>query len=286
MADPATSLEEWREAMTLLAGSMHALMGSQSQFLRAASGADSKIALSQATPLLHSEVAEAQKIDSTVDDKHRNGLLAAQRDLRPAMPPDYVFDRDDDDYDHTDSRHAIDYGRGDDEATQERADNLCTWHRTRGRTIHGLMQLLPADGYMNPSSSPIAEQRQWKAHPLTLKGSLNEGDVRKGETTMCKFLADRRWCNEYGKAFNVKQFILHLSTTHGEDLAKFASYPAYLTGSNKIFYLHEHYFPGPYGSYPELSRARTRPNDLGRTRNHCICSSSAYCNEFTVSAAL
>ena len=45
----------------------------------------------------------------------------------------------------------------------------------------------------------------------------------------------------YHKAFNVKQFILHLSTTHGEDLSKFASYPAYLTGSNKIFYLHEHY---------------------------------------------
>ena len=47
-----------------------------------------------------------------------------------------------------------------------------------------------------------------------------------------------------------------------------------------------HYFPGPYGSYPELLRARTQPNDLGRTRAHCICSSSAYCNGLTVSAAL
>ena len=227
--------------MALLVGSMQALMGSQSQFLRAASGADPNIALSQATPLLHSEVVEAQQIDNTVDDKHRNGLPAAHRDLRPAMPPDYVFDPDDNDYDQDDPRHAIDYGRGDHEATQERADNLCTWHRTRGRTIHGLMQLLPADGYMNPCSSTIGEQRQWKAHPLTLKGTLNEGDVRKGETTMCKFLVDSRWCNEYGKAFNAKQFTLNLSTTHGEDLSKYASYAAYQTGSNKIFYLHEHF---------------------------------------------
>ena len=103
------------------------------------------------------------------------------------------------------------------------------------------MQLLPADGYMNPSSSTIGEQRQWKAHPLTLKGTLNEGDVRKGETTICKFLVLSRWHNEYGKAFNAKQFTLNLSTTHGEDLCKYASYAAYQTGSNKIFYLHEHF---------------------------------------------
>ena len=235
------SAEEFRETMTLLAASVNALVGSQSHFLRAASNADSNIALSQATPLLHSEVVEARLIDNTVDDRHRNGLPASQRDLRPDMPPDYVFDAGDNDYDPDDPRHAIDYGRGDHEYTQDRADSLSTWHRARGRAIHALIQLLPADGYMNPCSSPVAEQRQWKAHPLTLKGTLNEGDVRKGETTMCKFLVDRRWCNEYGKAFNVKQFILHLSTTHGEDLAKFASYPAYLTGSNKIFYLHEHY---------------------------------------------
>ena len=80
MPDPATPLEEAMALLTVttttLAGSMHALMGSQSQFLRAASGADSNIALSQATPLLHSEVAEARKVDNTVDDKHRNGLLA------------------------------------------------------------------------------------------------------------------------------------------------------------------------------------------------------------------
>ena len=94
---------------------------------------------------------------------------------------------------------------------------------------------------MNPSSSMTDQQRQWKAHPLTLKGTLNEGDVRKGEVIMCKFLTLSRWHNEYGKAFNAKQFALNLSTTHGEDLSKYASYAAYTTGSNKTFYLHEHF---------------------------------------------
>ena len=65
MPDPATPLEE---AMALLVGSMQMLVGSQGQFLRAASGADPNIALSQATPLLHSEVVEDQQIDNTVDD--------------------------------------------------------------------------------------------------------------------------------------------------------------------------------------------------------------------------
>ena len=214
------SAEEFRETMNLLAASVTAsitavtaLTGSQTNFLRAASSADSNIALSQGTPLLHSEVVEARLIDNTVTDKHRNGLPANKRDIRPEMPSDYVFDPDDDDYDPDDPRHANDYGRGDHEWNQDRVDSLLIWHRTRGRAIQAPIQTLPADGYMNPSSSPIAEQRQYKAHPLTLKGTLNEGDVRKGETTMGKFLADRRWCNEYGKAFNVKQFILHLSTT-------------------------------------------------------------------------
>ena len=32
-----------------------------------------------------------------------------------------------------------------------------------------------------------------------------------------------------------------MSTTHAEDLCNFAFYDAHLTGSNKIFYLHEHF---------------------------------------------
>ena len=229
------------EALAQLTVAMQGMLGSQQQFMRAAAVADPNIGLSLATPLLPSEVLEAQQIDNTVEDKHRNGLPAAHRDLRPAMPHDYVSDPGDSDYDSTDYRHGIDYGEGHHEPTQERTDNLSAYHRNRGRTIHSLAGLLPADGYMNPSSSIIDQQRQWKAHPLTLKGTLNEGDVRKGEVTMSKFLTLSRWHNEYGKAFNAKQFTLNLSTTHGDDLSKFASYDAYITGSNKIFYLHEHF---------------------------------------------
>ena len=90
-------------------------------------------------------------------------------------------------------------------------------------------------------AQPNRQHNQWEGHPLTLTGSLNEGDVRKGEFTMSKFLNQNRWFTEYGKVYNAKQFMLNLSTTHAEDLCNFASYDAYLTGSNKVFYLHEHY---------------------------------------------
>ena len=56
---------------------------------------------------------------------------------------------------------------------------------------------------------------------------------------MSKFLNHHRWYTEYGKVYNSKQFVLNLSTTHAEDLCSYASYDAYLTGLNKIFYLHE-----------------------------------------------
>ena len=98
-----------------------------------------------------------------------------------------------------------------------------------------LEKQLPADGYMNPSSNVNQQQSQWLAHPLTLFGSLAEGDVRKGEYTMSKLLEHHRWFTEYRKAYNTKQFMLNLPTTHAEDLCSYASYDAYITGSNKIF---------------------------------------------------
>ena len=52
-----------------------ALAGSQSNFLRAANGADANIATSLDTPFLDSELVEARAIDNTVSDKHRNGRL-------------------------------------------------------------------------------------------------------------------------------------------------------------------------------------------------------------------
>ena len=87
-AEPIPPLEE---ALAQLTVAMQGMLGSQQQFMRAAAVADPNIGLSLATPLLPSEVLEAQQIDNTVDDKHRNGLPAAHRDLRPAMPHDYVF---------------------------------------------------------------------------------------------------------------------------------------------------------------------------------------------------
>ena len=186
MGTPAAA-DPLQDAMALLINTMSTFAGSQSHFLRAAVAADQNISLSLATPLLYSEVLEAKAIDNTVDDRHRNGLRASHRDLRESMPHDYVFDAGHADYDPTDPRHGTDWGRGDDEVTQERTDNLSTWHRNRGRTILSLSGLLPADGYMNPASSVNDQQRQYKAHPLTLKGTLNEGDVRKGE---CVFPED------------------------------------------------------------------------------------------------
>ena len=103
-----------------------------------------------------------------------------------------------------------------------------------------LEKQLPADGYMNPFSNIAQQQSQRTAHPMTLIGSLIKGDVRKGEYTMSKFLDHHRWFTEYGKTYNTKQFMLNLSTTHTEDLCRYASYDAYLTGSNKIYYLHEY----------------------------------------------
>ena len=58
---------------------------------------------------------------------------------------------------------------------------------------------------------------------------------------MSKYLETHRWFSEHGKAYNSKQFVLNLSTTHAEDLCKYASYDAYLTGPTKIVYLHEHF---------------------------------------------
>ena len=232
---------EFTQAFADLAVAVRVLSGTQASFMRSAASADPCIGASVSTPLLHSEALDAQTIDNTVDDSHRNGLPATLRDHRPLIPADLVTDPGDKDYDATDPRLSVDYGRGHDDATPEREDQLSNWHRTRGRSIKALDRLLPADGYMNTCSSVVDQQLQWKAHPLTLKGTLNEGDVRKGEITMLKFLLTARWFNEYGKAYNAKQFCLNLSTTHGGDLCKFASYDAYITGSNKIFYLHEHF---------------------------------------------
>ena len=197
------------------------LATSQAFFMRSAADADVNIGLSKSHPYVHVEKIAARRIDNTVDDNNRSGLPTALRDTRPRALVDYVSDVRDPEYDVTDPRHANDYGAGHDDATTERADALTAFHRDRGRNITMLEKQLPADGYMNTFTTTAGQLDQWEAHPLALTGSLNEGDVRKGEFTMSKFLNHHRWYTEYGKVYNSKQFMLNLSTTHAEDLCSY-----------------------------------------------------------------
>ena len=226
MLQMAQSSQQLTDAVT-------SLTSSQASFLRSAADADVNIGLSKSHSLLAVEIVDARTIDNTVNDDHRSGLPAALRDLRPIQPADRVTDTTSVDYGALDIRHAITYGAGHHDATTERADALTAWHRNRGRNIRMLKKQLPADGYMNTVTPTVAHPNrrlhQWEGHPLTLTGSLNEGDVRKGEFTMSTFLNQNRWFTEYGRVYNAKQFMLNLSTTHAEDLCNFASYDAYLT---------------------------------------------------------
>ena len=206
--------------------------------MRSAAGADVNIGLSKSHPYVHVELLAAREIDNSVDDNNRSGLPTALRDLRPSAPADYISDLSDPRYSAADPRHANVYGAGHHDATPERANALTAFHRNRGRTTRMLEKQLPAGGYMNTFKMAAEQLNQWEAHPLTLTGSLNEGDVRKGGFTMSKFLNHHRRFSEYGKVYKAKQFMLSLSTTHAEDLCSYAPYDAYLTGSNKIFYLH------------------------------------------------
>ena len=170
-----------------LTDAVTSLTSSQASFLRSAADADVNIGLSKSHSLLLVEQVDACKIDNTVDGDHRSGLPTALRDLRPSKPPDLVSDTSSPDYDATEVRHAITYGADHDDATTERADALTAWHRARGRNIRMLEKQLPAGGYMNTATPTVAQpnrqHNQWEGHPLTLTGSLNEGDVRKGEFT-------------------------------------------------------------------------------------------------------
>ena len=192
------------------------LAESHSSFMRSAADADPNIGLSKSIPYTDSELSIVKKIDSTVDNDNRNGLAESARDTRPLLPDDYVSDRTDPKYDSTFPTHL--YGAGHMPYSIEQRDTLAAYHRDRGRNTRKLEQQLPADGYMNTFSKPAEQHSQWQAHPLTMAGPLNEGDVRKGEVTISKFLDQNRWSHEYGKAYNAKQFMLNLSTTHADDL--------------------------------------------------------------------
>ena len=82
----AAEAPNFEQAFAELAVAVRGLLGSQTQFMRSAAEADPSIGTSLSTPLLPSEELDAQAIDNTVEDDHRNGLPAARRDYRPLMP--------------------------------------------------------------------------------------------------------------------------------------------------------------------------------------------------------
>ena len=179
-------------------------------------------------------------IDNTVDQTHRNGLPPRDRDINPLRPDPIAQAAIDADPTHALHRVTT-FGVGHHEQTPARIGELNAFHRPRGREIRTLEKQLPHDGYINTKSDAVEQIIHWSAYLLTLHGSLAEGDVRKGEITIQNFLSKYRWFNEYGKAYNLKEFRLNLSTTHASDLCEYASYQAYITGSNKILYLHEYF---------------------------------------------
>ena len=159
----AMSSQHLTDAVALLATS-------QAPCMRSAADADVNIGLSKSQPFVHHELFAAQRVGNTVTDQHRSGLSTTARDARPRPPDDCDPD------DATDPRHGT-FGAGHDDATPERAGALNAFHRERGRAIRTLEKQLPADGYMNTCTTLDQQQSQWSAHPLTLFGSLTEGDV-------------------------------------------------------------------------------------------------------------
>ena len=133
-ADPPPDLDEVLALMAnnsaLLTAAVASLATSQASFLRSAADAAANIGLSKSHSLLLVEELAAREIDNTVDDAHRSGLPAADRDHRPAMPRDYVDDPADDEYNNLDPRHGTAWGLGHHDPTVDHADALTAWHRT------------------------------------------------------------------------------------------------------------------------------------------------------------
>ena len=215
---------------------MVGLIGSNAMVMRSADDSCPNIMLSQS--FLPSELRAARVIDNTADDRHRGGLPSRQRDTDPLRSDARTLAAIAGDPTHL-LQGVTNFGLGHDEQTPERIDDLNAFHRNRGRETSILQKRLPHDGCVNSKTDPAEQNTQWEAHPLTLHGSLAEGDIRKGEVTIQNYLRNCRWFNEYGKAYNLKQFRLNLSTTHASDLCEYASYQACITGSKKNFYLHD-----------------------------------------------
>ena len=167
---------------------MAGLISSNAQFMRSAANADSNIRLSKSQYFLPSELTATRAIDNTVDQNHRSGLPASQRDTNPLRSIDNTVDQN-----HrsglpasqrdtnplrsntrlrakiaADPGHPLRgvtvFGLGHHEQTPERIDELNASHRTRGREIRMLKKQLP---HMTTTSAP--KMTRWNRK---LSGSL------------------------------------------------------------------------------------------------------------------
>ena len=142
---------------------MAGLISSNAQFMRSAANADSNIRLSKSQYFLPSELTATRAIDNTVDQNHRSGLPASQRDTNPLRSNTRLRAKIAADPGHP-LRGVTVFGLGHHEQTPERIDELNASHRTRGREIRMLKKQLP---HMTTTSAP--KMTRWNRK---LSGSL------------------------------------------------------------------------------------------------------------------
>ena len=148
------------------------LIGSNALFMRSAADSCPNIVISKNQSFLPSKLRAARVIGNAVDDLHRGGLPSRQRDTDPLRPDARTLAHP------AHPLHGVaTFGLGHDEQTPERTDDLNAFHRTRGREISILRKRQPHDGYVNSKTDTAEQTTQWEAHPLTLHGSLAEGDI-------------------------------------------------------------------------------------------------------------
>ena len=95
----AQLLLQMAQSSRQLTGAVATLATSQASFMRSAADADVNIGLSKSHPFIHTEGIAARDIDNTVDDLHRSGLPASERDTNPPAPVDYASDHKSTEYD-------------------------------------------------------------------------------------------------------------------------------------------------------------------------------------------
>lgn len=201
--------------------------------MRSAADADSNIGLSKSQSFLPSELRDAKVIDNTVDQDHRGGLPPRDRDTNPLRPDARTLAAIAGNPTHP--PHGVTtFGLG-----------------TMNKRLSALMSSMPFteleaarselsrnNCLTTGTSTPKLTRRSRK-----LSGTLTPlpCTVRLRKATSEKARSPFKTSSANIKAHNLKEFRLNISTTHASGLCEYASYQAYITGSNKIFYLHEYF---------------------------------------------